>query len=83
MRNLGLFLYMKSTAMAIRNTQYAPSILSYMKNMHKENKQIQRICHTLFPLSNAYFQIGFCHERRSKLAILDFQMVIIVAKVGR
>jgi hypothetical protein len=37
---------------------------------------------TLFPLSNTYFQIGFCHERRSKLAILVFQMVIIVANVG-
>ena len=39
--------------------------------------------YTLFPISNAYFQIGFCHERRSKLVILVFQMVIIVANVGR
>ncbi len=38
---------------------------------------------TLFPISNAYFQIGFCHEGRSKLVILVFQMVIIVANVGR
>jgi hypothetical protein len=39
--------------------------------------------HTLFPLSNTYFQIGLCHERRSKLAILVSYMVIIVANVGR
>jgi hypothetical protein len=35
----------------------------------RRRRRTRMLTRTLFPLSNTYFQIGLCHERRSKLAI--------------